>query len=149
LTRSTGSLSSSFSLSSSSSSTGYAGPEFHKEIWLKLTDQEKERVLLAIPRDHAKTTLAKLIVVWYWLFTPHRFAVYLSNTAPIAKGACRDIMAYLENPNFIEVFGKVRIHQVSQGQGLWIFDLPLQAANEALYASRDWPRPADARNQHR
>jgi hypothetical protein len=98
-------------------------PEFHKEIWLKLTDQEKERVLLAIPRDHAKTTLAKLIVVWYWLFTNHRFAVYLSNTAPIAKGACRDIMAYLENPNFIEVFGKVRVHKSDEGQGLWIFDL--------------------------
>jgi hypothetical protein len=49
-------------------------PEFHKEIWSLLTDLEKERVLLAIPRDHAKTTLAKLIVVWYWLFTPHRFA---------------------------------------------------------------------------
>jgi hypothetical protein len=98
-------------------------PEFHKEIWSKLTDLEKERVLLAIPRDHAKTTLAKLIVVWYWLFTSHRFAVYLSNTAPIAKGACRDIMAYLENPNFIATFGKVRIIKSDEGQGLWIFDL--------------------------
>jgi hypothetical protein len=82
-------------------------PVFHKEIWSKLTDLEKERVLLAIPRDHAKTTLAKLIIVWYWLFTEHRFAVYLSNTAPIAKGACRDIMGYLDNPNFIQVFGRI------------------------------------------
>lgn len=98
-------------------------PEFHKEIWSLLTDQEKERILLAIPRDHAKTTLAKLIVVWYWLFTAHRFAVYLSNTAPIAKGACRDIMGYLENPNFIQVFGRVRIIKSDEGQGLWIFDL--------------------------
>jgi hypothetical protein len=98
-------------------------PEFHKEIWSKLTDLEKERVLLAIPRDHAKTTLAKLIVVWYWLFTPHRFAVYLSNTAPIAKGACRDIMAFLESPNFVEVFGKIRMIKSSENEGLWMFDL--------------------------
>jgi len=98
-------------------------PEFHKEIWGKLTDEEKERVLLAIPRDHAKTTLAKLVVVWYWLFTSHRFAVYLSNTAPIAKGACRDIMGYLSHPNFVTVFGKVEILKSDDGQGLWIFNL--------------------------
>jgi hypothetical protein len=100
-------------------------PEFHKEIWTKLTDQEKERVLLAIPRDHAKTTLAKLIVVWYWLFTSHRFAVYLSNTAPIAKGACRDIMAFLQTPNYIEVFGRIRMVKSSENEGLWLFDLPM------------------------
>jgi hypothetical protein len=98
-------------------------PEFHKEIWSKLTDLEKERVLLAIPRDHAKTTLAKLIVVWYWLFTAHRFAVYLSNTAPIAKGACRDIMAFLEHPNFVEVFGKIKMAKSSENEGLWMFDM--------------------------
>jgi hypothetical protein len=98
-------------------------PTFHKEIWSLLTDQEKERVLLAIPRDHAKTTLAKLIVVWYWLFTNHRFAVYLSNTAPIAKGACRDIMGFLESPNFLEVFGKIKVEKSSENEGLWIFNL--------------------------
>lgn len=99
-------------------------PDFHKEIWSLLTDQEKERVLLAIPRDHAKTTLAKLVVIWYWLFTPHRFAVYLSNTAPIAKGACRDIMEFLQHPNFIEVFGVIRMIKQSENEGLWLFDLP-------------------------
>lgn len=99
-------------------------PQFHKEIWSLLTDQEKERVLLAIPRDHAKTTLAKLVVIWYWLFTSHRFAVYLSNTAPIAKGACRDIMEFLNHPNFIEVFGRIHMIKQSENEGLWIFDLP-------------------------
>ncbi len=101
-------------------------PQFHKEIWSLLTDTEKERILLAIPRDHAKTTLAKLVVIWYWLFTPHRFCVYLSNTAPIAKGACRDIWAFItENANFIEVFGKIRPIKTSENEGLWIFDLPM------------------------
>lgn len=103
-----------------------AVPEFHKEIWGLLTDTEKERILLAIPRDHAKTTLAKLVVLWYWLHTRHRFCVYLSNTAPIAKGACRDIMEFLDNENFVKVYGKIRMIKQSENEGLWIFELPLQ-----------------------
>lgn len=99
-------------------------PEFHKEIWGLLTDQEKERVLLAIPRDHAKTTLAKLVVIWYWIFTSHRFCVYLSNTSPIAKGACRDIIGFLENPNFKQLY-RVKIIKQDDNGGLWMFDLTL------------------------
>lgn len=100
-------------------------PEFHKEIWGLLTDQDKERILLAIPRDHAKTTLAKLVVIWYWLHTSHRFCVYLSNTAPIAKGACRDIIEFLSHPNFISVYGPVKIIKQSENEGLWVFDLTM------------------------
>lgn len=99
-------------------------PQFHSDIWALLTDLEKERVLLAIPRDHAKTTLAKLVVIWYWLFTSQRFCVYLSNTAPIAKGACRDIMRFLDHPNFINVFGRIKMIKSSENEGLWIFDMP-------------------------
>jgi hypothetical protein len=102
-----------------------AVPEFHEQIWALLTDQQKERVLLAIPRDHAKTTLAKLVVIWYWLFSNHRFCVYLSNTAPIAKAACRDIMSYLSHPNFLALFGHVRMVKSSENEGLWMFDLTM------------------------
>lgn len=98
-------------------------PDFHVEIWSLLTSQEKERVLLGIPRDHAKTTLAKLCVVWYWLFTPFRFCVYLSNTNAIAKGACKDIIEYLSHPNFVEVFGKVNMIKASENESLWMFEL--------------------------
>lgn len=100
-------------------------PQFHKDIWGLLTDRDKERILLAIPRDHAKTTLAKLVVIWYWLFTSHRFCVYLSNTAPIAKGACRDIIRFLEHPNFIKVYGEVKMIKTSENEGLWIFELAM------------------------
>src|SRR5437868_6871545 len=62
-------------------------PAFHKEIWRLLTNTALERILLAIPRDHAKTTLSKLAVIWYWVYTAHRFCVYLSSTNAIAKGA--------------------------------------------------------------
>lgn len=100
-------------------------PQFHTEIWSLLTDEEKERVLLAIPRDHAKTTLAKLVVIWYWLYTNHRFAVYLSNTNPIAKGACKDIIGFLYNPNFVAVFGKIDMVKSSENESLWIFNLTM------------------------
>lgn len=98
-------------------------PEFHKEIWGYMTDQEKERVLLAIPRDHAKTTLAKLGVIWYWLFTRHRFCVYLSNTNAIAKGACKDIIEFLDTANFVAVFGRVNMIKSSENESLWIFEM--------------------------
>lgn len=100
-------------------------PEFHQSIWSLLTDEQKERVLLAIPRDHAKTTLAKLVVVWYWLFTSHRFCAYLSNTNPIAKGACKDIMEFMKCDNFRKVFGYIKIIKESENESLWIFDLTL------------------------
>jgi hypothetical protein len=100
-------------------------PAFHGEIWGLLTDQQKERILLAIPRDHAKTTLAKLAAVWYFLFTPHRFCVYLSNTNAIAKGACKDIIGFLKCANFVSVFGEVKWVKESENESLWIFDMTL------------------------
>lgn len=100
-------------------------PLFHIQIWAMLTNVTLQRVLLAIPRDHAKTTLSKLCVVWYFLFTNHRFCVYLSNTNTIAKNACRDIMGYIQSDNFAMVFGKPRILKDSESESLWIFEITL------------------------
>ena len=98
-------------------------PVFHIEIWQLLTNTAMQRVLLAIPRDHAKTTLSKLCVVWYFLFTNHRFCVYLSNTNTIAKNACKDIMGYLKSDNFRSVFGDIKIEKESETDSLWMFEL--------------------------
>ena len=99
-------------------------PGFHKDVWEKITSIA-ERILLAIPRDHAKTTLAKLSVIWHWLFTKHRFTTYLSNTNAIAKGACKDIIGFLKNPNFEATFGRVKMTKESEGESLWIFEMPM------------------------
>lgn len=102
-------------------------PFFHYgEIWPLLTNTAMQRVLLAIPRDHAKTTLSKLSVPWYFLFTNHRFCAYLSNTNAIAKNACKDIIAYFNSPNFQAVFGKIQITKASETDSLWQFDLPME-----------------------
>lgn len=101
-------------------------PFFHSgEIWPLLTNTAMQRVLLAIPRDHAKTTLSKLAVVWYFLFTNHRFCVYLSNTNTIAKNACKDIMGYFNSPNFIATYGKIKMVKESETDSLWRFDIPM------------------------
>lgn len=99
-------------------------PQFHKDVWELFTSTALPRILLAIPRDHAKTTLAKLGVIWYWLFTDHRFAVYLSNTNGRAKDACRDIINFLKCDNFRQVFGDVKITKESETESIWIFEMP-------------------------
>lgn len=102
-------------------------PFFHYgELWPLLTNTALARVLLAIPRDHAKTTLSKLAVVWYFLFTNHRFCVYLSNTNTIAKNACKDIIGYFNSPNFIATYGRVKMEKESESESLWIFNITMQ-----------------------
>jgi len=103
----------------------YSVPEIHKTVWGLFTDTSKDRILLAIPRDHAKTTLAKLGIIWYFLFTSHRFCVYLTAVNTKAKDACRDVMNFLKCDNFRSVFGDVRIIKESETESIWIFDLPL------------------------
>lgn len=100
-------------------------PLMHVEVWKLLTNTVLQRVLLAIPRDHAKTTLAKLCVIWYFLYTAHRFAVYVSNTNGRAKDACRDITNFLRGDNFRTIFGDVKFIKESETESIWIFDIPL------------------------
>jgi hypothetical protein len=101
-------------------------PFFHYgEIWPLLTDTAMQRVLLAIPRDHAKTTLSKLCVVWYFKYTNHMFCAYLSNTNAIAKNACKDIIGYFNSPNFVNTFGKIKMLKESETDSLWMFELPM------------------------
>lgn len=100
-------------------------PQLHKDVWFWFTNIELIRILLAIPRDHAKTTLAKIGVIWYWLFTDHRFCIYLSSTLSKSKDACRDIMGFLKCDNFRAVFGDIHILKESETEGVWIFDMPM------------------------
>lgn len=100
-------------------------PPIHCEIMDWLLDTTAVYLVIAVPRDHAKTTLAKVAVCWYLLFTPYRFPVYVSNTFSIARNACKDILKYLQSPNFVSVFGHIELEKESETEGLWIFILPL------------------------
>ncbi len=99
-------------------------PEFHKDIFQLMIVLEIVRFCCAIPRDHAKTTLAKLACVYYFLFSDYRFIIYLSNTSGIAIPATNDIVAFLKCENFIVVFGHCEWLIEQDGKGLYKFRLP-------------------------
>lgn len=105
-------------------------PQLHVEIWERLIDPSRERNLLAIPRDHAKTTLVKLAIVWHYLFSDHRFVVYLSNTNTIALNACKDVMGFLTCDNFVSVFGRIRVTKSSETESIWQFEMPIMGSNK-------------------
>lgn len=98
-------------------------PVLHTDVFKHIKNLDVIRLVLAIPRGHAKTTLSKLGVIWYFLFSNYSFCVYLSNTAPIAKNACRDIMEMLQSDNFRSVFGDIKVTKHDETQGLWIFHI--------------------------
>lgn len=96
-------------------------PEFHKEVLAAMTSQSIKKFACAIPRDFAKTTMAKLAAVWYLLFTPRKFILYLSNTLAIAKPATQDIINFLLTPNSVAVFGEVEFFIDRPNEGYFIF----------------------------
>lgn len=99
-------------------------PEFHKAIFYEMTHQDVKRYVCAIPRDHAKTTLAKLACLWYFLFSDFRFILYISNTHSIAVPCVNDIVTWLETPNFQAVFGAVEWEIKRDGEGIYKFRIP-------------------------
>src|SRR5258708_4997236 len=98
-------------------------PPFHVETWEYLTRLDVPKLALALPRAHAKTTLAKLAVVWYFLFTNVRFVVYVSDTGSMAASACRDIVNYMRSANFEAVFGPISFEVQQEGHGFYKFTI--------------------------
>lgn len=109
-------------------------PEFHPDIFYLMTWQEAPQVAIAIPRDHAKTTLAKLAAVWYFLFTDYRFIIYLSNTIDVAVPAVVDIIAFLETDNCRQVFGDIDWTNGTRQDGKGIYKFKLQGKTCMLRA---------------
>lgn len=98
-------------------------PDFHLTIFHKMTDENIELFSCAIPRDHAKTTLAKLTCVWYFLFSRYRFVIYVSNTNPIAKEACEDIINFMKTENFRSLYGDIEFLTENASRGIWKFKI--------------------------
>lgn len=100
-------------------------PEFHIDLFSIMTHTKVTQSCFAVPRDHAKTTLAKLAVIWHYLFTHYSFIVYLSNTSSIAVAAVNDIIAFIESDNFSNIFGEVEWVLKQDGVGYYQFVLNL------------------------
>jgi hypothetical protein len=101
-----------------------AVPHFHFDVFDLMVEPEIDRVACAIPRDHAKTTLAKLAVVHHFLFSKFQFILYMSKThLQLAVPACNDIIAMLECDNFRAVFGDLEWIVRQDGKGRYIFKI--------------------------
>ena len=98
-------------------------PKFHKDVFLLMTMIDWLYFVCAIPRDHAKTTLARLACVWYFLFSHVRFIVYISSSHEMAVPSVNAIMDFMQSPNFVEIFGMPEFEVKQDGKGYYKFKL--------------------------
>lgn len=96
-------------------------PAFHIELLQTMTLLEIVLSAFAVPRDHAKTTYAKLACVYLFLFSDFRFIVYTSSTLELAVNSVQDITAFFEAENFQRVFGEVQFYYKQDGKGKYKF----------------------------
>lgn len=96
-------------------------PDFHKEIFGEMTHADVDRLVIAIPRAHAKTTLAKLCCAWYLIFSQYRFVLYVSASHDLVVPYVNDIAAFFESENFESVFGEVIWMKRQEGNGVYKF----------------------------
>lgn len=109
-------------------------PDFHLDEFQRMVAPKIPRYCAAIPRGHAKTTLAKLACVYLILFSRYSFFVYLSASHGIAAPACRDIIAFIESENFRAVFGPVEYRIRREAEGYFEFRIPSIDKNVILRA---------------
>ncbi len=107
-------------------------PDFHVETFTLMTSIDVLQLCFALPRDHAKTTLAKLACVWHLLFTDYQFIIYLSNVHAIAVPATNDIITFLECDNFRAAFGNVEFEVKRDGEGFYIFTISVPGVDGTL-----------------
>ena len=101
-----------------------AVPAFHIEVFYEMTHSDIPRLAVAIPRGHAKTTLAKLCCVWYLLFSPYRFVLYVSGSHDLVVPYVNDIAGFFDSDNFIAIFGRVQWKIKRDGVGEYKFRIP-------------------------
>jgi Terminase RNaseH-like domain len=96
-------------------------PDFHNWIMSYMCLSQHARSCFAIPRDHAKTTLAKLASIHLFIYSPSRFLVYLSNTSTIAIQATRDIVNFIREPHVCAIYGEPVFTQQEEARGNYMF----------------------------
>lgn len=111
-------------------------PDFHEEIWdefLAILDEVNNpefivgilKRLIAVPREHAKTTLIKLAVILFMRYSRLGFTAYVSKTFSVALAALKDVKDWLTSPTEIEVYGRPTITKASDNEGLFMLTIGL------------------------
>jgi hypothetical protein len=100
-------------------------PPILKAVWALLIEKEDldgfYRLLLGLPRGHAKTTLIKLFVLWCILYSDRQFILTICASSPKAENFMADVWGYLAEPNIINVFGNAAITAEEDNKSQKIF----------------------------
>lgn len=96
-------------------------PDFHKWVMALMNSTSHTRICIAIPRDHAKTTLAKLTAIHHFIYGRTRFLAYLSSTNALAAQAVRDIADFIRTPACEQVYGPAVFTQSEEAKGNYTF----------------------------
>lgn len=117
-------------------------PEFHEDIWGELLEFVLQlnqdatiktlKKLFAVPREHAKSTIAKLAVILFFKYTSLSFLLYVSKTQGHAIAAIEDILKWLDSPQEKELHGGILFtHKASATMGTWIVDIGIRDSMSA------------------
>ena len=101
-------------------------PDFHPELLHLMISTTDDQFAAAVPRAHAKTTLAKLCAVYFLLFEDFQYILYMSETLGHSIACINDIRDLLDCENFVNVFGKCIYETEQEGKGYFIVTLPWQ-----------------------
>ena len=111
-------------------------PQMHIEVWEELLRHLEElndvnfivghlQKLFAIPRDHSKSTIAKLAIILFMRYSPLRFTLYVSKTSAVASAAMRDVVLWLTSPQEAALYGTPEKVKSNEQEGLWIYNIGL------------------------
>ena len=88
-------------------------PPIFLAIWEMLLDKcsldNIFRLLLGLPRGHAKTTFIKLFCLYCILFTNRQFILIICASQPKAENFLADIVDMLDEDNILNIFGNWRL----------------------------------------
>lgn len=89
-------------------------PPVYVALWQMLREKceinEIFRLLLGLPRGHAKTTFIKLFVLYLILFTDRCFILVLCASGPKAENFLADVVDMLDESNIVAIFGNWRLN---------------------------------------
>lgn len=111
-------------------------PGFHIDTMEGMCNPAVAQFVVAIPRDHAKTTLAKVAAIKHFFFTDFSFVIYLSSTLANSREACESIVSMVQNPNFQQIFGSVKINKARVNEGIYEFIINAVNDNNELYEKK-------------
>lgn len=96
-------------------------PELHKVVFRRMTamDPLRKKSVYALPRGHAKTTIAKLAFAKIFLYTDISHGVFVSKTSGHALHCCDDIVTYLRSDNARALFGEMTDFRKNETKGLF------------------------------